>query len=112
MPSLKSINAEAGTNFRRWKEVGPAIKEGEQAKAEVEVMKAKPEPEPEPISVEAMEKIILGEVAEPVPAPALDRDKARVRATNSAGSDDWKEDTVDKPVPQHIIDSMPTSRPE
>ena len=113
MPSLKSINAEAGTNFRRWKEVGPAIKEGEQAKAEVEVMKAKPEPEPdpEPISVEAMEKIILGEVAEPVPAPALDRDKVRVRATNSAGSDDWKEDTVDKPAPQHIIDSMPDFPP-
>ena len=25
MPSLKSINAEAGTNFRRWKEVSKAL---------------------------------------------------------------------------------------
>ena len=47
MPSLRSINAEAGTNFRRWKQVAPAIKEGEQAKAEVEVMKAA---EPAPIT--------------------------------------------------------------
>ena len=46
MPSLRSINKEAGTSFTRWKEVGPAIKEGEQAKAEVEVMKAA---EPTPI---------------------------------------------------------------
>ena len=47
MSSLRSINKEAGTSFRRWKEVGPAIKEGEQAKAEVEVMKAA---EPVPIA--------------------------------------------------------------
>ena len=27
MPSLKSINAEAGTNFRRWKELTAVVKE-------------------------------------------------------------------------------------
>ena len=59
MPSLRSINAEAGTNFRRWKEVGPAIKEGEQAKAEVEVMKAA---EPAPMA-EVEEKETMQAVA-------------------------------------------------
>ena len=31
MPTLKKINREAGTSFRRWAEVGPAMKAGQEA---------------------------------------------------------------------------------
>ena len=65
MPSLRSINAEAGTNFRRWKQVAPAIKEGEQAKAEVEVMKAA-EPVPEAVTMEEAKPMPIPEVDEPM----------------------------------------------
>ena len=78
MPSLRSINKEAGTNFRRWKQVAPAIKEGEQAKAEVEVMKAaepviaKPAPVPEAAAVKVQEQTRSMEFADhPAIAKAL-----------------------------------------
>ena len=158
MPSLKKINAEAGTNFRRWTEVSEVLKDvspmvaevleakvhrGRMTKAEHTAIhartpnghephahdarnlmgaheEAQPVPIPEanepPAPIVTTANVFVGPVEpetkpEPVPEPTLDRDKARVRATNSAGSDDWKEDPVDKPVPQHIIDSMPDFPP-
>ena len=42
MPSLRSINLEAGTNFRRWKEVPQALRD-------LKVAQPVPEPKPEPV---------------------------------------------------------------
>ena len=42
MPSLKSINAEAGTNFRRWKEVTAMATESQRRiKEQVDAEKAR-----------------------------------------------------------------------
>ena len=35
-PSLRSINKETGTSFRRWKEVTAVVKEAKELQAEVE----------------------------------------------------------------------------
>ena len=46
MPSLKSINAEAGTNFRRWKELTKAVTIEEAKPTPPEAREAKPAPTP------------------------------------------------------------------
>ena len=75
MPSLRSINKEAGTSFTRWKQVAPAIKEGEQAKAEVEVMKAT-----EPVPEAAPPK------AEPAPTLAVEEPVQSVNCAKCGGT--------------------------
>ena len=83
MPSLKSINAEAGTNFRRWKEVSKAL------------MEAAPE------RCESCKSV----------SDEMRYDNEGIPLCPSCWYEEVKEDTVDKPVPQHIIDSMPDFPP-
>ena len=47
MPSLKSINKEAGTNFRRWKEVTAVVKDATPIEKGLfgVILEAKPTPE-------------------------------------------------------------------
>ena len=48
MPTLKGINAEAGTNFRRWKEVTAVVKEANKPPVKAREVERFNEPKPSP----------------------------------------------------------------
>ena len=51
MPSLRSINKEAGTHFRRWKEVTAVVKEANEVETLVRILTDPTKPTPIPDAV-------------------------------------------------------------